>query len=118
MISEKSHGEELTSKLGAHSILGCACLVLGSMDLLAWADIISPDSGWVTRISGVDWLQPLLGLAIIVIGSLLAGSDCLQAFAGRDEERKKARRSAMIAAVIAGAALVFTLETLVPARDV
>ena len=91
---------------------------MGVIDLLAWAEIISPKAGWVIRISGVDWLQPLVGLAIVVIGALLAGSDCLQAFAGRDEERKKARRSAMLAAAIAGGALVFTLETLIPTRDV
>src|SRR5882672_8291842 len=39
--------------------------------------------------------------------------DC---FSGRDEERTRARRTAVVCAAVAGVALLFALETLVPSR--
>jgi len=110
--------EEIGSKLRLRYILGVACAVLGAQDVAAWAQFISFDSGWLMRIAGGDWLEPIAGLILMAIGAIVAGPNVAQCFSIRDVERKIARQTALVAGFVAGLAAVYALETLIPSTDV
>ncbi len=110
--------EEMSSKLRVRYIAGVACIILGVQDVGAWAQFISFDSGWLMRIAGGDWLEPMAGLILIAYGAFLAWPSLAQAFSLWDAERKVARQTALVAGFVAGLAAVYALETLVPSADV
>lgn len=118
MISEANHLDKSQSTLKASSIFGMFCLVLGAKDLLAWTDLINPQSGWLVNLMGGDWMQPIAGLAFMAVGAALTAKSIARCFTVRDTARKNATRAAMIAALISGAALTYGLQTLIPSRDV
>jgi hypothetical protein len=109
--------EETNSKLQLRSILGLTFLLLGCKDLLAWTQVISPEYAWLIRLTGAEWVHPIAGLFFMVLGSALSWNSVMQCFSLRDAERLKARRLAMCGAFVCGAALLFSLETLIPSRD-
>lgn len=110
--------EDMSPALRTRFIVGVACVVLGGQDVLAWAQFIAFESGWLMRMAGGDWLEPIAGLILLTIGAVLAGPSLVQAFSVRDAERKAARQSALFAGVIAGLAAVYALETLAPSTEV
>ena len=93
-------------------------MALGAKDLLAWAEVIDPETGWLLKVTGVDFLQPLAGLTLFIAGIAMNWRAVLDCFSGRDEERILARRLALVCATIAGVALLIALETLVPSKAV
>ena len=93
-------------------------MILGAQDAAAWAQFISFDSGWLMHIAGGDWLEPVAGIVLIGIGAFVAGPNVAQCFSVRDEDRKIARQSALLAGFVAGLAAVYALETMVPSTDV
>src|SRR3954469_11420331 len=113
----KFNTEANVSKLRLYSILGVFCLVLGTKDLLAWAVIIDPESGWLIQLTGAKSLQPICGLILALLGAGLTGPTLMQCFSVRDTDRKKARRAAALAALVCGAGMVYALETLLPSRE-
>jgi hypothetical protein len=121
-VSERKYSnmksEEMISKLRLRYIAGVACIVLGVQDLAAWSQFVSFDSGWLMRIAGGDWLEPMAGLILVGYGAFLAGPSVMQAFSLWDTERKVARQTALVAGFVAALAAVYALETLVPSTDV
>src|SRR4051812_39426748 len=118
MNSEEKQLDAPQSTLKPISIFGMFCLVLGAKDLLAWTEIISPQSGWLVSLSGTDWMQPMAGLAFMAIGAALTARSITRCFSARDGMRRNATRGAVLAAFISGAALTYALETLIPSRDI
>src|SRR5882672_6351512 len=110
--------QEMSSKLRVRYIFGVACAILGAQDVAAWAQFISFDSGWLMRIAGGDWLEPIAGIILMGIGAFVAGPNVAQCFSIRDVERKIARQTALVAGFVAGVAAVYALETLIPSTDV
>jgi hypothetical protein len=110
--------EELSSKLKLRFIFGVIWLILGAQDLAAWAQFISFESGWLMRIAGGDWLEPMAGLVLIGIGAIVVAPNLAQCFSVRDVDRKIARQTAVVAGILAAIAAVFALETLIPSPDV
>jgi hypothetical protein len=110
--------EEMSSKLRVRYILGVVCVILGAQDVAAWAQFISIDSGWLMRIAGGDWLEPVAGIILMGIGAAVAGPNLAQGFWVRDVERKTARQSALVAGLVAAIAGVYALETLIPSTEV
>ena len=110
--------EEMSSKLRFRYIWEVVCIIIGAQDVAAWAQFISFDSGWLMRIAGGDWLEPIAGLILIGIGAIVAGPNLAQGFSVRDAERKTARQTALVAGFVAAVAAVYALETLVPSTDV
>jgi hypothetical protein len=121
-VSERKYfnmkSEEMSSKLRVRYILGVACALLGIQDVAAWAQFISIDSGWLMRIAGGDWLEPIGGLILMGLGAFLAGPSLMQCFSLWDAERKAARQTALVAGFVAGMAAVYAIETLIPSTDV
>jgi hypothetical protein len=109
---------EMSSKLRLRYIAGVVCVILGGQDVAAWAQLISFDSGWLMRIAGGDWLEPVAGIVLMAIGAVVAGPNVAQCFSIRDVERKIARQTALVAGFVAGLAAVYALETLIPSTDV
>jgi hypothetical protein len=99
-------------------IVGVACLALGIQELLAWALVTSTESAWLNRLTGTDSLEPIAALLLVTIGIVLFSPACLSVFSIRDEDRKRARRTTLFAAMVAGIAALLTLESLIPSRDV
>jgi hypothetical protein len=118
MKSEGNNIEDGNSRLRVRSIVGLFCLVLGIKDLLAWAEFTPVDSGWLARVTGADWLEPFAGLGLAIAGVILTGPSVIQCFAIRDDQRRQARRWALAAALVSGAALVYSLDTLVPSKQI
>lgn len=114
----KMKSEEMSSKLRGRYVLGIACGLLGLQDVAAWAQFISFDSGWLMRMAGGDWLEPVAGLILVGLGAFLAGPSLMQCFSLWDAERKAARQTALVAGFVAALAAVYALETLVPSTDV
>jgi hypothetical protein len=110
--------EKITSKLDYLCIIGIACLALGIQDLLAWAQITSPESGWLMRVAGADWMEPIAGLLLVILGVVACGPACLSVFSLRDGERKRARRATLMAALVVAVAALATIESLVPSAKV
>src|SRR4051812_40056703 len=110
--------QKTASRLDYRCILGMALMGLGIQDLLAWADITTVESAWLFRLTGADWLEPVLGLGLLAVGILQVGPAWLSLLSIRDEDRKRARRSALFAALVAGVAGLLALESLVPSREV
>jgi hypothetical protein len=110
--------EKITSKLDYVCIVGIACLALGIQDLLAWAQITSPESGWLMQVAGGDWMEPIAGLLLVALGIVAVGPAFLSAFSLRDTERKRARRATLLAAFVAAVAALATIESLVPSAKV
>jgi hypothetical protein len=110
--------EGMSSRLRVRYILGVVCAIVGAQDVAAWAQFISLDSGWLMRIAGGDWLEPVAGLILMGIGGFVAGPNVAQGFWVRDAERKTARQTALVAGFVAAVAAVYALETLVPSTDV
>src|SRR6266446_4848538 len=100
MNSEEKHFDAPRSTLKASSIFGMMCLVLGAKDLLAWTEIISPQSGWLVGLMGGDWMQPMAALALIAIGAALTARSITRCFSVRDAMRKNATRAAVLAAFV------------------
>jgi hypothetical protein len=109
--------EEINSKLQSRSILGLFFILLGFKDLLAWTAIISPEFAWLIRITSAEWVHPVAGLFFLILGSALSWNSLMQCFSLRDAERLKARRLAMCGAFACSAALLFSLQTLIPSRE-
>jgi hypothetical protein len=109
--------EENRSRLRVRCIFGLAFVFLAAKDLLAWSEFIPSQMGWLTRVTGADSAQPIAGLILGFIGAGMAFSSFLQIFSERDNDRRKARQFAILAALAGGAALVFTLETLIPSKE-
>jgi hypothetical protein len=86
--------------------------------MAAWAQFISFDSGWLMRIAGGDWLEPVAGLVLMGIGAITVGPNLVQCFSVRDVERKTARQTALVAGLVAAVAAVYAIETLIPSSDV
>jgi len=118
MKSEENTVENGTSRLRVKSILGLFLVILAVKDLLAWAEFTSVESGWLVRITGADWTEPFGGLVMAVLGMLWAGPSVMQCFGVRDEFRKRARRWAICAAFLCAGGLVYTVDTLVPSKEV
>jgi hypothetical protein len=110
--------QEMSSKLRVRYIFGVVCAILGAQDVAAWAQFISFDSGWLMRIAGGDWLEPIAGIILLGTGAFLAGPNVAQCFSVRDVERKTARQTALVAGFVAAVAAVYALETLIPSSDV
>jgi hypothetical protein len=110
--------EELGSRLRVRYIFGVVSAILGAQDVAAWAQFISFDSGWLMRIGGGDWLEPVAGMVLMGMGAVLAGPNLVQCFSVRDAERKVARQTAVVAGFVAAVAAVCALETLIPSTDV
>lgn len=108
----------MNSKLKLRSIVGVAAFILGAQDVAAWAQFISIDSGWLMRMAGGDWLEPVAGIVLIGMGAFLVGPNLTQCFSVRDVERKVARQTALVAGFVAALAAVYALETLIPSTDV
>src|ERR1041385_1456694 len=106
MRSTAIKSEELGSTLRLRYILGVVCVILGAQDAAAWAQFISFDSGWLMHIAGGDWLEPVAGIVLIGIGAFVAGPNVAQCFSVRDEDRKIARQSALLAGFVAGLSAV------------
>jgi len=115
--SEQNNADTGTPNLRARSILGLFCVILAVKDLLAWAELTAPTSGWLVRVTGADWMEPFAGLILAVLGVIWAGPSIMQCFGIRDDFRKQARCWALAAAFICASALVFTLDTAVPSKD-
>ena len=109
---------EMSSKLRLRYIAGVVCVILGGQDVAAWAQLISFDSGWLMRIAGGDWLEPVTGIVLMAIGAVVTGPNVAQCFSIRDVERKIARQTALVAGFVAGLAAVYAIETLIPSTDV
>ena len=118
MKSDEMSAENGQSTLRARSILGLFFVALAVKDLLAWAEFTSPESGWLVRVTGWDWAQPFVGLGLAGLGVVWAGPNVMQCFAVRDEFRGSARRYAMFWALACAIAMVFTLDTAIPSKDV
>src|SRR5438309_167789 len=116
MNPEETTYEEPQSHLKIRCIFGIMFVALGAKDLLAWAEVIDPEMGWLLKVTGADWLQPLAGLTLFIAGAVMSWRALVDCFSGRDEERSRARRLALVCATVAGVALLFALETLVPSR--
>jgi hypothetical protein len=110
--------EEMGSKLRVRYIFGVVCAILGAQDVAAWGQFISFDSGWLMRIAGGDWLEPMAGIILIGIGAVVAAPNLAQCFSVRDLERRMARQTALVAGFVAAIAAVYALETLIPSSDV
>src|SRR6266436_2479858 len=110
--------QEMSSKLRVRYIFGVVGAILGAQDVAAWAQFISFDSGWLMRIAGGDWLEPIAGIILLGIGAFLAGPNVAQCFSVRDVERKTARQTALVAGFVAAVAAVYALETLIPSSGV
>src|SRR6476620_44194 len=95
MKSDEPVAENAETTLRARSILGLIIVALATKDLLAWAELTSHESGWLVRVTGLDWTQPFVGLGLAVLGVVWAGPNVMQCFAVRDEFRKRARQYAM-----------------------
>lgn len=117
MNSEEKQFDAPQSTLRPGCIFGMLCLVLGAKDLLAWTEIISPQSGWLVSLAGSDWMQPMAGLGFMAVGAALTARSITRCFSMRDAMRRNATRGAVFAAFISGTALVYALETLVPSRE-
>src|SRR4051794_39828618 len=89
--------EESGSRLRVRYIFGVVSAILGAQDVAAWAQFISFDSGWLMRIAGGDWLEPVTGMVLMGMGAVLAGPNVAQCFSVRDAERKVARQTALVA---------------------
>jgi hypothetical protein len=118
MNPEEKPLDNSRSTLNASSIFGMFCLVLGAKDLLAWTEILSPRSGWLVRLMGGDWMQPVAGLVFITLGVALTARSIARCFTAQDIVRRNAARAAVISAFISGAGLTYALETLIPSRDI
>jgi len=118
MNVEDSNFEDPHSRLGAQCIFGMTILLLGAKDLLAWAEVLGPESGWVIRVTGAEWLQPLTGLVMVILGLGLSWRGIIDCFGVRDQIRKRARVVAVLSALVAAGAIVFALGTLVPSNHV
>src|SRR5690242_13304020 len=92
--------EGMNSKLRLRYILGVASLIIGAQDVAAWAQFIAIDAGWLMRMAGGDWLEPVAGIMLIGMGAFLAGPNLAQGFSVRDVERKVARQSALVAGFV------------------
>src|SRR4051812_15721926 len=110
--------QKTSSRLDYRCITGMALMALGVQDLLAWADITSVESAWLFRLTGADWLEPLAGLGLAIAGIFQAAPAWMSLLSLRDEDRKRARRSALFASLVAGVAGLLTLESLIPSRAV
>jgi hypothetical protein len=110
--------KKTATRLDFRCIIGTSFLALGIQDLLAWAQLTSAEAGWLIRLTGADWLQPIGGLLLVTIGILLLGPACMSVFSIRDAVRKQARRATLLAGLIAGIALLLTVESLLPSKDV
>jgi len=118
MQNSTMKSEEMSSKLRVRYIFGVVCAILGAQDVAAWAQFISFDCGWLMRIAGGDWLEPIAGIILMGIGAVVAGPNLAQCFSVRDVERKMARQTALVAGFVAAIAAVYALETLIPSSDV
>jgi len=118
MQNSTKKSEEMGSKLRVRYILGVVSFIIGAQDVAAWAQFISFDSGWLMRMAGGDWLEPIAGIILMGVGAFVAGPNLKQAFTIRDIERKVARQTALVAGFVAGLAAVYALQTLVPSTDV
>jgi hypothetical protein len=118
MQNSTMKSEEMSSKLRVRYIFGVVCAILGAQDVAAWAQFISIDSGWLMRIGGGDWLEPMAGIILMGIGAVVAGPNLAQCFSVRDVERKMARQTALVAGLVAAIAAVYALQTLIPSSDV
>ena len=92
-------------------------MALGVQDLLAWADITSVESAWLFKLTRADWLEPFAGLGLVILGIFQVGPAWLSLLSLRDEDRKRARRSALFAALVAGVAGLLAFESLIPSRE-
>src|SRR5262249_11116859 len=104
------------SSLKIRCIFGLMFVALGAQDLLAWAEVLDPELGWLLKVTGADWLQPMAGLTLFIGGAAMTWRALVGCFSGRDEERTNARRLGLICATVAAFSLLFALETLVPSR--
>jgi len=86
--------------------------------LLVWAKITSPESGWLLRVGGADWIEPIAGLLLVILGVAACAPACLSVLSLRDSERKRARRATLMAALVAAVAALATIESLVPSKSV
>jgi hypothetical protein len=118
MQNSTMKSEEMSSKLRVRYIFAVVCAILGAQDVAAWAQFISFDSGWLMRIAGGDWLEPMAGIILMGIGAVVAGPNLAQCFSVRDMERRMARQTALVAGLVAAIATVYALETLIPSSDV
>src|SRR5437764_15335627 len=107
MNSEEKPFDAPQSTLKASSIFGMFCLVLGAKDLLAWTEVISPQSGWLVALMGGDWMQPMAGLGLMAMGAALTARSVTRCFSVRDVMRRNATRGAVVAAFVSGAALTY-----------
>ena len=117
LIADEQRVEETRSRLRLACIFGVSCIILATQDLLAWAEVIPAQSGWLIRVTGGAWLQPLAGVVLVLVGAALAVPSFLQ-ISARDQDRQAARRGALCSAIVAGIALLSTLETLLPSKDI
>lgn len=118
MNPNETNFEQPQSHLKIRCIFGILFMAVGAKDLLAWAEIIDPEMGWLLNVTGADWLQPLAGLTLFMAGAAINWRAVVDCFSGRDEERTSARRLALVCATVAGIALLIALETLVPSKAV
>ena len=107
--------EEPQSHLTIRCIFGFMFMALGLQDLLAWAEVLGPEIGWINKVTGID-LQPVAGLALFIAGAAMGWRPLVDCFSGRDRERTRARRLALACAAVCGLALLFSIETLAPSR--
>jgi hypothetical protein len=110
--------EKIASKLDYVCIVGIGCFTLGIQDLLAWAQVTSPESGWLMQVAGTDWMEPIAGLLLVALGIVAIGPAFLSAFSLRDTDRKRARRATLLAALVAAVAALATIESLLPSAKV
>ena len=107
--------EEPQSHLKIRCIFGFMFMALGLQDLLAWAEVLGPEIGWINKVTGID-LQPVAGLALFIAGAAMGWRPLVDCFSGRDRERNRARRLALACAAVCGLSLLFSIETLAPSR--
>ena len=118
MNPQQINPEESQSHLGIRCVFGILFMALGFTDLLAWAELLDPEMGWLVKVTGADFLQPFAGLTLFIAGATMNWRALVDCFSGRDQERKDARRFALACAAIAGVALLFGLEKFVPSKAV
>src|SRR5262245_37088857 len=94
MNQSETRFEEAKSNLKIRCIFGFAFIALGAQDLLAWAELLAPEAGWLHRVAGAD-LQPLAGLTLFLCGAAMCWRALVDCFSGRDAERARARRVAL-----------------------
>jgi hypothetical protein len=113
----KSEAGPPKSRLRLRTLWGLAFVGLGVQEMLAWAQFMPFNFGWLMRLARDDWMEPFAGLISLAVGGALAGPAIVEAFSGRDNARKRARRTALAWGCLAGIAGLAIIETLIPSRD-